>query len=269
MSNTKSTQYSEKVLEHFRNPRNVGVIEKASGYGKVGNPVCGDLMEIFIKVEKDEAGEDIIDDVKFRTFGCGSAVATSSMVTTMAKGMKVDDAYEITRNDVAEELDGLPPIKMHCSNLAADALKAAIDNFRGKEDSYVEVEHKTCAATDVQVILGVDEFLGKGVYKKVEDFSMFENKRVLILDTGEKSLELALELTNHTGRVILVTSAKSIPGSVALKKKLKMSDVKILNQSMLLEIQGTDDVEKTVIHDIDEDENYELFIDVVIILEEN
>ena len=111
MSDTKSTQYSEKVLEHFRNPRNVGVIEKPSGYGKVGNPVCGDLMEIYIKVEKDKAGEDVIDEVKFRTFGCGSAVATSSMVTTMAKGMKVDDAYKITRNDVAEELDGLPPIK--------------------------------------------------------------------------------------------------------------------------------------------------------------
>lgn len=268
MSNMKSTQYSEKVLEHFRNPRNVGVIEKADGYGKVGNPVCGDLMEIFIKVVKNEAGDDIIDEVKFRTFGCGSAVATSSMVTTMAKGMKVDDAYEITRSDVAEELDGLPPIKMHCSNLAADALKAAIDNYRGKEDSYVEVEHKSCAATEVQVILGVDEFLGKGVYKKVDDVSEFEDKRVLIMDTGDKSLELALDLTNHTGRVIVITSAKRIPGSEELKKRLKMSDVKILHQSELLEIQGTDDVEKVKVHDFDEDENYELFIDNVIILEE-
>jgi nitrogen fixation NifU-like protein len=269
MSNTKSTQYSEKVLEHFRNPRNVGVIEKPSGYGKVGNPVCGDLMEIFIKVDKDEAGEDIIDEVKFRTFGCGSAVATSSMVTTMAKGMKVDDAYEITRNDVAEELDGLPPIKMHCSNLAADALKAAIDNFRGKEETYVELEHKnTCAATDVQVILGIDEFLGKGVYTKVGDLSIFENKRVLLMDTGDKSLELALELTNHTGRVIVITSAKFTPGSAELKKKLKLSDVKILHQSELLEIQGTDDVEKVKINDLDEQEQYELFVDTVVILEE-
>ena len=267
MSDMKSTQYTEKVLEHFRNPRNVGVIEKADGYGKVGNPVCGDLMEIFIKVDKNEAGDEIIDDVKFRTFGCGSAVATSSMVTTMAKGMKVDDAYKITRNDVAEELEGLPPIKMHCSNLAADALKAAIDNYRGKEDTYVEVEHKTCAATEVQVILGVDEFLGKGVYKKVDNYNEFENKRVLILDTGDKSLELALELTKHTGRVIVVTSAKSTPGSEDLKKKLKMSDVKILYQSELLEIQGTDEVEKVKVHDFDEDENYELFVDVVIILE--
>jgi nitrogen fixation NifU-like protein len=263
----KSTQYSEKVLEHFRNPRNVGVIDKADGYGKVGNPVCGDLMEIFIKVKKDDDDEEVIEDVKFRTFGCGSAVATSSMVTTMAKGMKVDDAYEITRSDVAEELDGLPPIKMHCSNLAADALKAAIDNYRGKEDSYVEVEHKACAATEVQVILGIDEFLGKGVYKKVEDLAEFDDKRVLILDTGDKSLELALELTKHTGRVIVVTSAKFTPGSQELKQKLKTSDVKILYQSELLEIQGVDDVEKVKINDQDEQEQYELFVDTVIILE--
>lgn len=265
----KSTQYSEKVLDHFRNPRNVGVIENPDGYGKVGNPVCGDLMEIFIKVDKDEAGEEKIEDIKFRTFGCGSAVATSSMVTTMAKGMKVDEAYKITRNDVADELEGLPPIKMHCSNLAADALKTAIDNYRGKEDSYVEVEHKVCAATEINVILGIDEFLGKGVYKKVDNISKFDNKRVLILDSGDKSLELALELTNHTGRVIVLTSAKNTPGSEELKKKLKMSDVKILRESEPLEIQGTDDVEKVIIHDFDEDEKYELFVDAVIILEEN
>jgi nitrogen fixation NifU-like protein len=265
----KSTQYTEKVLDHFRNPRNVGVIEKPDGYGKVGNPVCGDLMEIFIKVKKDEDEENVIDEVKFRTFGCGSAVATSSMVTTMAKGMKVDDAYEITRKDVAEELDGLPPIKMHCSNLAADALKAAIDNFRGKEDTYVEVEHRTCEASEIKIILGVDEFLGKGVYKKkAEDLSEFNNKRVLVIDTGDDSLEYALELTNHTGRVIVVTSAKSIPGPEDLRKKIKRSDIKMLHQSELLEVMGTDDVEKVKLLDHDEDENYELFIDVVVILEE-
>jgi nitrogen fixation NifU-like protein len=120
--------YSEKVLEHFMNPRNVGTIEDADGYGKVGNPVCGDLMEMFIKVE-----DDIITDIKFRTFGCGSAIATSSMVTEMAKGMNVDEAFKITRNDVADELDGLPPKKMHCSNLAADALQAAIKDYKGKK----------------------------------------------------------------------------------------------------------------------------------------
>ena len=121
--------YSEKVLEHFTNPRNVGTIENPDGYGKVGNPVCGDLMEIFIKVK-----DDIITDIKFRTFGCGSAIATSSMVTEMAKGMHVDEAMKITRNDVADELDGLPPKKMHCSNLASDALHEAIKNYKGKTE---------------------------------------------------------------------------------------------------------------------------------------
>ncbi|MBY8986281.1 MAG: Fe-S cluster assembly scaffold protein NifU, partial [Candidatus Lokiarchaeota archaeon] len=126
----KSTQYTEKVLEHFRNPRNMGEIEDADGFGRVGNPVCGDLMFIYIKVAKNEKDEDFIEDVKFKTFGCGSAVATSSMITEMAKGLTLDEAYKITRQDVADELEGLPPIKMHCSNLAADALKAAIDNYR-------------------------------------------------------------------------------------------------------------------------------------------
>jgi nitrogen fixation NifU-like protein len=121
--------YSEKVLDHFMNPRNVGTIEDADGYGKVGNPVCGDLMEMYIKVE-----DDIIKDIKFRTFGCGSAIATSSMVTEMARGMNVDEAFKITRNDVADELDGLPPKKMHCSNLAADALQAAIKDYKSKKE---------------------------------------------------------------------------------------------------------------------------------------
>ncbi len=120
--------YSEKVLEHFTNPRNVGTIENPDGYGKIGNPVCGDLMEIFIKVK-----DDIIKDIKFRTFGCGSAIATSSMVTELAKGKHVDEAMKITRNDVADELDGLPSRKMHCSNLASDALHEAIKNYRIEE----------------------------------------------------------------------------------------------------------------------------------------
>ena len=120
--------YSEKVMEHFMNPRNVGVIEDADGYGKVGNPVCGDLMEMFIKVK-----DDIITDIKFRTFGCGSAIATSSMVTEMAKGMHVDEAMKITRGDVADELEGLPPRKMHCSNLASNALQEAIKDYKKKQ----------------------------------------------------------------------------------------------------------------------------------------
>ncbi len=120
--------YSEKVMEHFMNPRNVGTIEDPDGYGKVGNPVCGDIMEMFISVK-----DDTISDIKFRTFGCGSAIATSSMVTELAKGKHIDEAMEITRKDVADELDGLPPRKMHCSNLAADALHGAIEDYKSKK----------------------------------------------------------------------------------------------------------------------------------------
>jgi len=260
----KSTDYSEKVLEHFRNPRNVGVIENPDGYGKVGNPVCGDLMEMFIKVGKNDNNEEIIDEIKFRTFGCGSAVSTSSMVTEMAKGKTLDEAYKITRNDVAKELDGLPPIKMHCSNLAADALQAAINNYR--EGAKPEIEVITSCQLEVRVILGIDEFLGKGVYKEVGDLNEFKDKRILIVDSGDESLKLALELTKYTGRVILITSAKGIPGTVELRKELKHSEVKILHQSELLEIKGElDEVEKVSINDFDENETYELFVDTVII----
>ena len=120
--------YSKKVMDHFTNPRNVGLIENPDGFGKVGNPVCGDLMEMYIKVEN-----NIITDIKFKTFGCGSAIATSSMVTELAIGKTIDEALAITRNDVADELDGLPPQKMHCSNLAADALHAAIEDYKKKK----------------------------------------------------------------------------------------------------------------------------------------
>jgi nitrogen fixation NifU-like protein len=125
--------YSDKVMEHFQNPRNVGEIEDADGVGTVGNPTCGDLMTIYIKVK-----DDVIEDIKFKTFGCGAAIATSSMVTEMAMGKTIDEALKITRNDVAENLEGLPPVKMHCSNLAADALHAAIDNYREKKGEKVE-----------------------------------------------------------------------------------------------------------------------------------
>jgi nitrogen fixation NifU-like protein len=120
--------YSEKVLDHFRNPRNVGEIEDADGVGTVGNPVCGDMMSIYIRVE-----DDRIADVKFRTFGCGAAIATTSMTTELAKGKTLDEAMEITRQDVADELGGLPPVKMHCSNLAADALHEAIKDYKEKK----------------------------------------------------------------------------------------------------------------------------------------
>lgn len=119
--------YSQKVMEHFRNPKNVGEIPDADGIGKVGNPVCGDLMWIYIKVK-----DNRLEDVKFKTFGCGAAIATSSMVTEMAKGKTIEEALKISRQDVADALDGLPPIKMHCSNLASDGLKAAILDYMKK-----------------------------------------------------------------------------------------------------------------------------------------
>ena len=120
--------YSDKVMDHFRNPRNVGEIPDADGIGEVGNPTCGDIMKIYIKV----TGE-VIEDIKFKTFGCGAAIATSSMVTEMAKGKNVDEAITLSNKNVAEALDGLPPIKMHCSNLAADALHAAIEDYKKRK----------------------------------------------------------------------------------------------------------------------------------------
>jgi nitrogen fixation protein NifU and related proteins len=119
--------YSNKVMEHFAHPRNVGVIENPSGVGKVGNPVCGDIMELFIKVEDGK-----ITDAKFRTFGCGAAIATSSMVTEMVKGKTIEEALQLTNKAVAEALGGLPAVKMHCSVLAEDALKSAIDDYLKK-----------------------------------------------------------------------------------------------------------------------------------------
>jgi len=119
--------YSNKVMEHFAHPRNVGVIENPSGIGKVGNPVCGDIMELFIKVEDGK-----ITDAKFRTFGCGAAIATSSMVTEMVKGKTIEEALQLTNKAVAEALGGLPAVKMHCSVLAEDALKSAIDDYLKK-----------------------------------------------------------------------------------------------------------------------------------------
>jgi nitrogen fixation NifU-like protein len=119
--------YSEKVIDHFQNPRNVGEIKDADGKGEIGNPVCGDMMSFYIKVK-----DDIIEDVKFKTFGCGAAIAVSSMVSEMAKGKSLDEAMKITNASVAKELGGLPPNKMHCSNLGADALHRAIEDYRKK-----------------------------------------------------------------------------------------------------------------------------------------
>jgi len=120
--------YSEKVMDHFTNPRNVGEMPDADGIGTEGNPVCGDVMKIYIKV-----ADDKVTDAKFQTFGCGAAIAVSSMVTEMVKGMTLDEAMKITKASLAEALDGLPPQKMHCSNLGADALHKAIEDYRSKQ----------------------------------------------------------------------------------------------------------------------------------------
>lgn len=121
--------YTEKVMDHFTNPRNIGEIENANGVGEVGNAKCGDIMRIYLSVKN-----DIIEDIKFKTFGCGAAIATSSMVTEMVKGKSIDDALKISNKDVAEALGGLPPVKMHCSNLAADALKKAVEDYKNKQN---------------------------------------------------------------------------------------------------------------------------------------
>ncbi len=120
--------YSKKVIEHFQNPRNVGEIEDASGVGTVGNPSCGDIMKMYIKIE-----DGVITNIKFQTFGCGAAIATSSITTDLVKGKTIEEAEKLTRNAVADALGGLPPIKMHCSNLATDALRAAIEDYRSRQ----------------------------------------------------------------------------------------------------------------------------------------
>jgi nitrogen fixation NifU-like protein len=127
--------YTEKVMEHFKNPHNMGEIPDADGVGTVGNPVCGDLMTIYIKVKNNR-----LVDIKFKTFGCGAAIATSSMTTDLAKGKTLEEAMKLSRADVADSLGGLPPVKMHCSNLAADALHAAIKDYYKKHEIGNEVK---------------------------------------------------------------------------------------------------------------------------------
>lgn len=120
-------------MENFLNPKNMGEIKNADGIGKIGNPVCGDVMWVYIKVGKKGTVDEYVKEIKFKTFGCAVAIATSSMITQLAKGKKLEDAKSITRDDVAKSLKGLPPIKMHCSNLASDALKKAIEDYRKNE----------------------------------------------------------------------------------------------------------------------------------------
>jgi len=129
--------YNEKVMDHFTNPRNVGEISDASGIGTVGNPICGDVMKMFLKIEN-----NIIVDVKFKTFGCGAAVATSSMVTEMVKGKSIEEALKISNKAVAEALGGLPPVKMHCSVLAEEALRSALKDYYIKKGEPIPFEDK-------------------------------------------------------------------------------------------------------------------------------
>ncbi|MEE4352649.1 MAG: Fe-S cluster assembly scaffold protein NifU [Desulfatiglans sp.] len=129
--------YSETVMDHFRKPRNVGVIEGANGIGEIGNPLCGDMMTIYLDVKDDK-----IDDIKFQTFGCGAAIAVSSMLTELAKGKTIEEAKKITNKDVAEALDGLPKNKLHCSNLGADALHAAIRDYEDQKSGKSRKESK-------------------------------------------------------------------------------------------------------------------------------
>ncbi len=258
----KSTKYSEKVLDHFRNPRNVGTLEGDDvAVGKVGNPTCGDIMEVYIRIDGEK-----ITDAKFRTFGCGSAIATTSMTTEMVKGMTLDEAMKLTRQDVAEELDGLPPIKMHCSNLAADALHEAITNYRKGRGEIVEEEDKS-AKPEPGCVVGQDEFLNKGVWLTIDDSSEFKDLRTLILHSGDESVKTAIDLTEQTDRVILLTPEKTVITTPELEEQLENSSVKILTESRLLEIRGEFEVEKVLIFNIDEDEEYELFVDAVVIIE--
>lgn len=137
--------YSEKVMNHFTNPRNTGIIEDADGVGEVGNPVCGDMMTFYIKVK-----DDRLEDVKFNTFGCVAAIAVSSMVSEMAKGKKLDEVKKITNKGVAEALDGLPKNKMHCSNLGADALSLAIKDYEARRDGKGPLpQRKTPASSEL------------------------------------------------------------------------------------------------------------------------
>jgi nitrogen fixation NifU-like protein len=125
-------QYSKEVMKHFMHPKNLGEMKNPDGVGKVGNPACGDIMQVYIKVSK-KNGKEIIKEIKFKTFGCAAAIATSSMITQLAKGKTLKEAEKITNKDVAESLKGLPPIKMHCSNLASATLKRAIEDYNKKK----------------------------------------------------------------------------------------------------------------------------------------
>jgi len=268
----KSTQYSEKTLEHFRDPRNVGTLEGPNvAMGRVGNPVCGDLMEMYIEVE-----DDRIKDIRFQTFGCGSAVATSSMTTELVKGMTLDEALKVSRGDVADALDGLPPIKMHCSNLAADALHEAVKNWRAgvrPEDVDTAPAATSCgsggpaATAEAVEIAGLEDYEDKGVHRVVADPAALADQRVVVLDTGDAAAQTAIALTDHTARVVLMTRGKEPEVSAATRSALRLSDVKVLTEAQPLSLHGEGELERIRVHDLNEDEEYELTADAFVVLE--
>jgi len=131
-------EYSKKVMKNFKNPKNMGEIKNADGFGKVGNPTCGDIMEVSIKVEKDNKNKEILKDVKFKTFGCAAAIATSSMITQIAKGKPLKEVEKIKYSDIVTELGGLPKVKVHCSMMAQEALNKAIKNYRNKDGGKIK-----------------------------------------------------------------------------------------------------------------------------------
>lgn len=135
--------YTKKVIEHYTNPRNVGEIKEASGVGQVGNPVCGDIMKIYLKIE-----DDVIIDVKFKTFGCGAAIATSSVSTELIKGKTVDEALKLTNKEVVDSLDGLPPVKLHCSVLAEEAIRTAISDYYQRKGIIKDEADKKCGVKE-------------------------------------------------------------------------------------------------------------------------
>ncbi len=221
-------EYSEKVMDHFRNPRNVGEVKDADGVGRVGNPVCGDLMEIQIKVEN-----NILKDVKFKTFGCGSAIATSSMITEMAIGKTLEEALKITRGDVAAELDGLPAIKMHCSNLAADALHAAIKDYMTKKEEKARIETEKYDF-DVIVIGGGPGGLTTG-----------------IMCAGRGLKTAIFEASNWGGILSWLCPTKMIENFPGLCEKTTCKELvdQWLNEARNLKV----DLKKERVHDISQD----------------
>jgi hypothetical protein len=180
----------------------------------------------------------------------------------------------VSRGDVADALDGLPPIKMHCSNLAADALHEAIKNWRAgvkPEDATTTPVEKSChprpaAVVEVEIV-NLDDYKGKGVSTRVDDLSALADQRVVVLDTGDRAAQLAIDLTDHTSRVVLMTTGKEPSVSSAVRSALRLSDVKLLTEAQPLELKGEGELERIRVHDLNEDEEYELTADALVVLE--